>query len=182
MLVVLRCRVHARRLRLLGGFAASRNDRPRRQRRQWRSNDGFIQTGQHPLCGCGRLRAHLLGEPEQRLDRPGERRRDRRRPQLHHRGQRTIGHSGQRLVDLLVDDRRRRSVAPNIDGAIVKPAFISGPVEPCGVALDSGHVYWVDIASGTPAYIGRASLDGRLSNSCNTSPRQRRAVPCGVRW
>jgi len=46
----------------------------------------------------------------------------------------------------------------NLDGTNVKKDFITAS-EACGVALDSGHVYWVDNTL-SEAKIGRASLDG----------------------
>jgi streptogramin lyase len=67
-----------------------------------------------------------------------------------------------------------------IDGTMVQKELVKEITEPCGVALDSGHVYWSDIGSlGTPAYIGRAGLDG-------TNPERHfvtipgTSYPCGV--
>jgi hypothetical protein len=55
----------------------------------------------------------------------------------------------------------------------------SGPVLPCGVAVDSGHVYWADIATGTPGYVGRAGLDGNnVEAHFVTIPGT--SFPCGV--
>lgn len=56
----------------------------------------------------------------------------------------------------------------------IDEAFVSGLVEPCGVAVDSGHLYWADRGAKT---IGRAGRDG--------SAVQRNFVlagpwPCGI--
>jgi hypothetical protein len=52
----------------------------------------------------------------------------------------------------------------NLDGSGVNQDFITGALDPCGVAVDAGHIYWAN-AGGTPkdrAYnaLGRANLDG----------------------
>jgi hypothetical protein len=69
----------------------------------------------------------------------------------------------------------------NINGTGKNNEFIAapGPVQSCGVALDSGHVYWADIADGNPAYIGRAGLDGG-SKQLNYVPIPGASFPCGV--
>lgn len=48
----------------------------------------------------------------------------------------------------------------NLDGTERDPTFIAdtGGVE--GIATDAGHIYWVDMAPGGAAGIGRAELDG----------------------
>jgi hypothetical protein len=67
----------------------------------------------------------------------------------------------------------------NINGTGKNTSYISGPGQSCGVALDAGHVYWGDIASGTPAYIGRAGLDGNDKQlTFVTIPGT--AYPCGL--
>lgn len=43
-----------------------------------------------------------------------------------------------------------------LDGSNVQPSFISGLANPCGVAVDSTHIYWAD----SEQAIGRANLDG----------------------
>lgn len=48
----------------------------------------------------------------------------------------------------------------NLNGTNPVKNFISDPDGPTGVALDSGHVYWSAFGGGTPAFIGRAGLDG----------------------
>jgi streptogramin lyase len=70
-----------------------------------------------------------------------------------------------------------------INGTGKNVNFISGPSGPtlsCGVAVDSGHVYWGDIGNfGAPAYIGRAGLDGNnVEAHFVTIPGT--AFPCGV--
>jgi hypothetical protein len=48
------------------------------------------------------------------------------------------------------------------DGAGATPSFIKLPgQQPCGVAVDSQHVYWANVAAGS---IGRANLDGSGAN------------------
>jgi hypothetical protein len=49
----------------------------------------------------------------------------------------------------------------NLDGSGVDPGFISGLGNPCGVAVDAGHVYWGNRATNS---IGRANLDGSGAN------------------
>ncbi len=50
----------------------------------------------------------------------------------------------------------------NLDGTGVDQSFIGGANRPCGVAVDSQHVYWGSINSGMrgDGTIGRADLDG----------------------
>ena len=45
----------------------------------------------------------------------------------------------------------------NLDGSNVDQAFITGPAEPFGVAVDANHVYWADHDQDS---IGRANIDG----------------------
>jgi hypothetical protein len=45
----------------------------------------------------------------------------------------------------------------NNDGSLANPNFITGQKEPCGVAVDSQHIYW---ANQVGSSIGRANLDG----------------------
>lgn len=66
-----------------------------------------------------------------------------------------------------------------LDGTSPQRELISGLAVPCGVATDAGHVYWAEGATGSPAYIGRAGLDGsdvkaQFIEIPGTS------VPCGV--
>jgi len=49
----------------------------------------------------------------------------------------------------------------NLNGAEANLSFITGASEPYGVAVDSGHVYWVNFASGS---IGRANVNGTEVN------------------
>src|SRR5436853_242252 len=63
------------------------------------------------------------------------------------------------------------------DGSGIDKNFITAAVEPCGVALDSGHVYWVDLTS-TEARIGRSSLDGGFVQA--EYVKIGAAFPCGV--
>lgn len=44
-----------------------------------------------------------------------------------------------------------------LDGTDPDQAFITGPVEPFGIAVDAKYIYWADYAANT---IGRADLDG----------------------
>jgi len=46
----------------------------------------------------------------------------------------------------------------NLDGTGFDPDFIGGANNPCGVAIDGGHIYWTN--RGGPNSIGRAALDG----------------------
>jgi streptogramin lyase len=67
----------------------------------------------------------------------------------------------------------------DLNGSNKVPSFITGAVEPCGLAVDSGHLYWADIFTGTPAYIGRAGLDGSNKQlTYVTIPGT--SFPCGV--
>lgn len=67
----------------------------------------------------------------------------------------------------------------DLSGASVNLAFIAKKAaEPCGLAVDSGHLYWADISTGTPAYIGRASLDGLFVQPEYVTLEI--AFPCGV--
>ncbi len=43
----------------------------------------------------------------------------------------------------------------NLDGSGQAPSFITGPGDAAGLAVDGGHVYWVN-----GGRIGRANLDG----------------------
>ncbi len=66
-----------------------------------------------------------------------------------------------------------------LDGTSPQRKLISGLAVPCGVAVDAGHVYWGEGSTGSPAYIGRAGLDGsdvkaQFIEIPGTS------VPCGV--
>ena len=67
-----------------------------------------------------------------------------------------------------------------INGTGKSVDFISAPALPCGVAVDSGHVYWADIDNfGAPSYIGRAGLDGNnVEDHFVTIPGT--SFPCGV--
>jgi hypothetical protein len=67
----------------------------------------------------------------------------------------------------------------NLNGTGKDNSFISGLTLPCGVALDAGHVYWGEIDTGSPAYIGRASLDGS-NKQPNFVTIPGTASPCGV--
>ena len=62
----------------------------------------------------------------------------------------------------------------NLDGSSPNQSFITGASAPCGVAVNSAHIYWANSTTGT---IGRANLDG-------TSPEQSLVTgadaPCGV--
>jgi virginiamycin B lyase len=50
----------------------------------------------------------------------------------------------------------------DIDGSDLDSSFITGATTPCGVAVDSNYVYWVN--SFDPGSIGRAELDGESPN------------------
>ena len=52
--------------------------------------------------------------------------------------------------------------------------FIAGATNPCGVAVDGGHIYWPNSINGT---IGRANLDGTGVNQGFVGGASR---PCGV--
>jgi hypothetical protein len=56
----------------------------------------------------------------------------------------------------------------------VNQGFIAGATNPCGVAVDGGHVYWGETGNGT---IGRANLDG---TGVNQSFIGGATGPCGV--
>ena len=60
------------------------------------------------------------------------------------------------------------------DGSGANPNFITGQKEPCGLAVDSQHIYWANQAG---ASIGRANLDGTGvdPNFITTA-----TFPCGV--
>jgi sugar lactone lactonase YvrE len=45
----------------------------------------------------------------------------------------------------------------NLDGTSPNQAFVTGPDEPFGIAVDKKHIYWADYAANA---IGRANLDG----------------------
>ena len=102
--------------------------------------------------------------------------------QLHHRRRQSNRPGGDRVLDLLVDADGGTVGRAAINGTGKNVNFISGPPGPlpCGVAVDSGHVYWADIDnSGAPAYIGRAGLDGNnVEAHFVTIPGT--SFPCGV--
>jgi hypothetical protein len=56
----------------------------------------------------------------------------------------------------------------------IDEAFISGLVNPCGVAVDGGHIYWTSFGNMT---IGRANLDGSNPDRTFISGV---SSPCGV--
>ena len=62
----------------------------------------------------------------------------------------------------------------NLDGTGVNQSFISGGSAPCGLAVDTAHIYWANLIEGT---IGRANLDGTAVNQNFITPA---IVPCGV--
>lgn len=68
----------------------------------------------------------------------------------------------------------------DIDGLNKNTNFITPtPFLSCGVAVDSGHLYWADDATGTPAYIGRSGLDGfNVEGHFITIPDT--SFPCGI--
>jgi hypothetical protein len=67
----------------------------------------------------------------------------------------------------------------NISGASPQPELVSGLFDPCGVAVDAGHVYWGELSTGTPAYIGRAGLDGSVPEA-EYIEIPGTSIPCGV--
>lgn len=62
----------------------------------------------------------------------------------------------------------------NNDGSGPNPNFITGQAEPCGLAVDSQHIYWANQAGGS---IGRGNLDG---TGINPNFIATDALPCGV--
>lgn len=63
----------------------------------------------------------------------------------------------------------------NLDGTGYDPDFISGANDPCGVAVNSQHVFWANRL--TPNSIGRARLDGAgVDQTFLPGPF---ALPCG---
>ena len=50
----------------------------------------------------------------------------------------------------------------NLDGTDVDQSFISGAIDPRGIAVDAGHIYWVNWGDGSYVTnsIGRANVDG----------------------
>jgi virginiamycin B lyase len=66
----------------------------------------------------------------------------------------------------------------NLDGSSPKLNFISTST-PCGVALDSGHIYWVSDALGS-SYIGRAALNGSSVEGEFVTIPGASPFPCGV--
>lgn len=49
----------------------------------------------------------------------------------------------------------------NVDGQSANQNFITGSIQPTGMAIDSAHLYWAN----TPRSVGRADLDGQNVNS-----------------
>jgi hypothetical protein len=62
----------------------------------------------------------------------------------------------------------------NNDGSAPNPNFITGQKEPCGLAVDSQHVYWANQGGSS---IGRANLDG---SGVDPSFIPGAVLPCGV--
>jgi hypothetical protein len=62
----------------------------------------------------------------------------------------------------------------NNDGSGANPNFITGQKEPCGVAVDSQHIYWANQVGGS---IGRANLDG---SDVDPNFITGALLPCGV--
>src|SRR5215207_4567686 len=62
----------------------------------------------------------------------------------------------------------------NNDGSGPNPNFITGQAEPCGLAVDSQHIYWANQAGGS---LGRGNLDG---TGINPNFIATDALPCGV--
>jgi hypothetical protein len=62
----------------------------------------------------------------------------------------------------------------NLDGTAPDQNFITGANGPCGVAVDSGHVYWANRVGNS---IGRANLDGTGANANFITGAN---GPCGV--
>jgi hypothetical protein len=62
----------------------------------------------------------------------------------------------------------------NGDGSDVRLAFVKGAVQPCGVAVDSSHLYWADESTGA---IGRANLDGSGADPSFITGAD---SPCGI--
>jgi hypothetical protein len=62
----------------------------------------------------------------------------------------------------------------NNDGSGANPNFITGQKEPCGLAVDSQHIYW---ANQVGSSIGRANLDG---SGVDTNFITGAFLPCGV--
>src|SRR5262249_52336302 len=66
----------------------------------------------------------------------------------------------------------------NVDGTGVNQNFISGGTRPCGVGVDSAHIYWGNKAGA--GSIGRANLDGSGVNQNFISGVGVVDAPCGV--
>lgn len=63
-----------------------------------------------------------------------------------------------------------------LDGSVADPAFITGAGSPCGVAVDSAHIYW---ANGSA--IGRAKVDGSaVTPSFVSGITPGGSRPCGI--
>ena len=79
-------------------------------------------------------------------------------PELHQPRHRPLWGSGRRRPHLLGQAGTGDTIGrANLDGTGVDLGFISGASNPCGVAVDGGHVYWANGGNGT---IGRANLNG----------------------
>ncbi len=66
----------------------------------------------------------------------------------------------------------------NLDGTGVNEDFITGASAPCGIAVDSGHIYWANLGPGaTGTTIGRANLDGTGVNEDFITGA---SAPCGI--
>jgi virginiamycin B lyase len=61
-----------------------------------------------------------------------------------------------------------------LDGTSASQRFVSGAVNPCGVAVDEGHLYWGNQGGRT---IGRANLDGTAVNQSFIGGA---TGPCGI--
>ncbi len=64
----------------------------------------------------------------------------------------------------------------NLDGTGATPGFISDLQDPCGVAVDTQHIYWANRGTNS---IGRANLDGSGVDRDFISNAGDVGVPCG---
>ena len=137
-------------------------------------NPGFIGARKQSLRGGGRRRAHLLGQPHRRDDRPRQPRRLGGQPRPRRRRQLPLRSGGRRSASLLgqPDGRHDRSRQPRRRWG--NQSFIVGAHVPCGVAVDGAHIYW---ANGDDGTIGRANLDGSRADQGFITGGNR---PCGV--
>ena len=65
----------------------------------------------------------------------------------------------------------------NLDGTGVDQSFITGANGPCGVAVDSAHIYWGNDGAGVGTTLGRAAIDGSAVDQSFISGAARPCLP-----